>query len=235
MTYLLTYKFSQDHIELFFSAVRGRGGFNNTPTAIQFKAAYKRLLMRHKIKCGTGNCSVLDNTTILNVETKSQSTVSVERKYDLLVREQPIQNEHDYADIPNFETMSEFKTTAINYIAGAVVKMVQRRLKCMVCNKALTTCDDEKIHQLIKLKDRGALVEASPRVICVCLESEKCFQRLSGGKLPQGFGISASISAAVLFNCADMNLFAELNEHQFETIVTGNHVHNLVKIIAQIY
>ena len=39
MTYLLTYKFSQDHIELFFSAVRGRGGFNNNPTAIQFKAA----------------------------------------------------------------------------------------------------------------------------------------------------------------------------------------------------
>ena len=194
--------------------------------------------MRHKIKCGTGNCSVLDNTTLLNVETKSQSTVSVERKYDLLVREQPIQNEHDYADFPNFETVPEFKTAAINYIAGAVVKIVQRRLKCMVYNKALTTCDDEQIHQLIKLKDRGGLVKASPSVISVCLESEKCFQRLlkrSGGKLPQGSGISTSISAAVLSNCADMNLFAELNEHQFETIVTDNHVHNLVKIIAQSY
>jgi len=40
MKYLLTYKFSQDHIELFFGAVRSTGGFNNNPTA------YKRLLMR---------------------------------------------------------------------------------------------------------------------------------------------------------------------------------------------
>jgi len=33
MKYLLTYKFSQDHIELFFGAVRSTGGFNNNPTA----------------------------------------------------------------------------------------------------------------------------------------------------------------------------------------------------------
>ena len=41
LKYLLTYKLSQDHLELFFSAVRskkrGRGG-NNNPTVFQFKA-----------------------------------------------------------------------------------------------------------------------------------------------------------------------------------------------------
>ena len=71
MKYLLTYKFSQDHIELFFSAVRARGGFNNNPTAGQFSAAYKRLLMRHNIKNGTGNCILRDTTTILHVEPQS--------------------------------------------------------------------------------------------------------------------------------------------------------------------
>ena len=50
LTYLLGYKFSQDHLELFFSAVRSLGGFNNNPTARQFKAAYRRLLMRHHVK-----------------------------------------------------------------------------------------------------------------------------------------------------------------------------------------
>ena len=48
---LLTYKLSQDHLELFFSAVRAAGGFNN-PTAQQFMAAYKRLLFRSTIKGG---------------------------------------------------------------------------------------------------------------------------------------------------------------------------------------
>ena len=30
-SYLLTYKFSQDHLELLFSCIRGKNGFNNNP------------------------------------------------------------------------------------------------------------------------------------------------------------------------------------------------------------
>ncbi|GLV33369.1 hypothetical protein CBL_20115 [Carabus blaptoides fortunei] len=55
LNYLLTYKLSQDHLEMFFSAVRGRGGFNNNPTSVQFQAAYKRLLVYTAVKgsdCG---------------------------------------------------------------------------------------------------------------------------------------------------------------------------------------
>lgn len=37
VSYLLTYKLSQDHLELFFSAIRSKGGFNNNPTALQFE------------------------------------------------------------------------------------------------------------------------------------------------------------------------------------------------------
>ena len=67
MNYLLTYKFSQDHLELFFGAVRSAGGFNNNPTAQQFTAAYKRLLMRSTIEGGKGNCQKLDPTSILYI------------------------------------------------------------------------------------------------------------------------------------------------------------------------
>ena len=42
LKYILTYKFSQDHLELIFCALRACGGFNNNPTAQQFRAAYKR-------------------------------------------------------------------------------------------------------------------------------------------------------------------------------------------------
>lgn len=40
--YILMYKFSQDHLELFFNAVRRCGGWNNNPTANQFKYAFRR-------------------------------------------------------------------------------------------------------------------------------------------------------------------------------------------------
>lgn len=45
LEYLLTYKLSHDHLELFFSSVRSRGGNNNNPTSDQFESAFKWLLV----------------------------------------------------------------------------------------------------------------------------------------------------------------------------------------------
>jgi hypothetical protein len=50
LKYLLTYKTSQDHLELFFGAIRSRNGKNDNPTAIQFCSAYKSLLMHGTMK-----------------------------------------------------------------------------------------------------------------------------------------------------------------------------------------
>uniref|UniRef100_A0A1S4KWE5 Transposable element P transposase-like RNase H C-terminal domain-containing protein n=2 Tax=Ixodes scapularis TaxID=6945 RepID=A0A1S4KWE5_IXOSC len=56
--YILTHKISQDHLEIFFGSIRGKGGYNNNPTAWQFKAAYKRLLIQTEVKSSeAGNCS----------------------------------------------------------------------------------------------------------------------------------------------------------------------------------
>ena len=66
LKYLLTYKMSQDHLELFFGAVRASGGWNNNPTTRQFIAAYKQLMIRHNIEGGRGNCTPQDDTKILN-------------------------------------------------------------------------------------------------------------------------------------------------------------------------
>ncbi|EFN66842.1 hypothetical protein EAG_09725, partial [Camponotus floridanus] len=48
--FLLTYKMSQDHLEIFFAAVRDKG-YNNNPSTKQekFNYAYKRLLLYTKL------------------------------------------------------------------------------------------------------------------------------------------------------------------------------------------
>ena len=95
LRYLLTYKLSQDHLELFFGAVRSAGGFNNNPTAQQFTAAYKRLLLRSSIGGGKGNCQKRDPTDILyllsdtcnvNDEDVTIGEAALIRKYDLAVK-----------------------------------------------------------------------------------------------------------------------------------------------------
>jgi hypothetical protein len=47
--YLLTYKFSRDHIELFFSKIRHRFGNNNNPNVIEFRTAMKKLLLKNSV------------------------------------------------------------------------------------------------------------------------------------------------------------------------------------------
>ena len=55
--YLLTYKYSQDHLELLFSCIRSRGGWNNNPNCLQLKYALRKMLMRNAITASkNANC-----------------------------------------------------------------------------------------------------------------------------------------------------------------------------------
>ena len=130
LKYLLTYKMSQDHLELFFRAVRASGGWNNNPTTHQFIAAYKQLMMRHNIEGGRGNCTPQDDTEILkgvqdqcdiNSVPTGISDVAIARRFDLELR-QPEATDHDYCDVSNAMELSEYKEAAISYITGYVVE-----------------------------------------------------------------------------------------------------------------
>lgn len=225
--YLLTYKLSQDHLEIFFSAIRGRGGFNNNPTARQFTAAYKRLLVKQQVKIGTGNCQPQDDTEILEVTT---ATVNTRRRLDL----EPVEPELDHDYFPSADVISQFKEEAIAYIAGFVVKKMKEKHNCFTCIEALTS--STTVHPLVLLKDRGGLQKASDGVVAVCLETERCFQALlKDGKLPQGRGVTDSIVQRVLRRSARETWFSELSQHMFETTIEDNHVHQLVRMASSIY
>ena len=146
LKYLLTYQMSQDHLELFFAAVRSSGGCSNNPTSSQFISIYKQLLMRHQIEGCHGNCIVQNKTSILNAVDDGCSIhevqtgtldVALARRYDLELR-MPSEQDHDYADVPNVSELSEYREAAISYIAGYVVKMVVKRISCPDCVSALT-------------------------------------------------------------------------------------------------
>lgn len=67
LKYILMHKLSQDHLELFFGAIRSKGGFNNNPTAREFKASYKRVLVHNETSGpDTGNAINLEKISILS-------------------------------------------------------------------------------------------------------------------------------------------------------------------------
>lgn len=61
LKYLLTYKCSQDHLELFFSCVRSRSGNNNNPNVQQFTWSVRKLMFRNSVRASdSSNCTDLD-------------------------------------------------------------------------------------------------------------------------------------------------------------------------------
>ena len=90
----------------------------------------------------------------------------------------------------------------------------------------------------LKFKDRGSLFKPTKSVLLLCLEAEKCFQRLlfsTAGKLPQCRGVQNAVSASVLEKFASINVFLELHDHMKDCAVENNHVFSLVKAITKCY
>ena len=247
LKYLLTYKMSQDHLELFFGAVRASGGWNNNPTAMQFRSAYKQLLMRHNITGGRGNCVPQDDTEMLrNVEDQNNgksSMIEIEdltiaRKYDLELRPDPVVVDHDYCDIPNLMELSEFKSSAISYIAGYVVRMVERKIHCLKCLAALTTTKEKIPDLFVVWKSNGGLKLPSPGMLKICEETEKCVMRMlnvNQGGLPHGTGLPDAIASTVLQVCVERDVFSSLKQHMFDTTAVNNHVFSLIKCCCKCY
>ena len=100
------------------------------------------------------------------------------------------------------------------------------------------TCDVRNAHDFLAMKDRGGLKKPSKSTVTVCLEAEKVLQRLlrvSGGKLPQGGGVTEAVTTAVLKNTQHLNLFSDLHSHQLDTAVEDNHIIILMKQICSYF
>ncbi|KAK7476709.1 hypothetical protein BaRGS_00032046 [Batillaria attramentaria] len=106
---------SQDHLELFFGAIRAYGGSNNNPTVREFVAAYKRMMMRQDIEIVTVNATPQDDTAVLSSAsciTAMRTAVSddtedimVARRYDLPVTSE----DDDLSTIPDLPELSIFR------------------------------------------------------------------------------------------------------------------------------
>jgi len=64
---VLCYKFSQDHLELFFPVIRSRGDRNNNPSALCLKDIWRQLLMYNVIivSVTTSNCEPVADAPVL--------------------------------------------------------------------------------------------------------------------------------------------------------------------------
>ncbi|XP_026829625.1 uncharacterized protein LOC113562961 [Ooceraea biroi] len=148
LKYLLTYKCSQDHLELFFCAIRRCGGWCSNPTCAQFVSAYRRLLVRHEIIATNGNDEAMDSTKILTVPSGGGRKKSVDRydpavysimdnvrfckKYELDEEIEHCSENDEFMNeflvfnwqLPDYRTLSAFSNNCVANVASWVVKKI---------------------------------------------------------------------------------------------------------------
>lgn len=159
---------------------------------------------------------------------------------DLAVRPQPVQDEHDYTDAPDFGHLSHYKTAAVGYIAGFVVKMVRKIIHCPNCVAALINTDPQtsNFNLLVKHKTNGGLIEASASVFEICQCTECCLLRMllsTQGKLPQSQHIVPAIQSVVLEEVIQKGVFSSLEQHMFDSSPDSNHLFQQIKHVSQCY
>lgn len=242
ISFLPTYKVSQDHIELFFGNMRGRLGFNNNPTTEQFKAAYKKMLTHMELRESfTGNCIPLENISILTssspiarINNTSFNFRTIEFS-DTNIQEKDL----EFLKVIFSTEISEFSKSVVKYIASFVARSLLKVLKCEDCCDSLYSKqmgELDLIQDLISLKNNGGLTYPSQDVVRVCETTEKILKTYlikNEGKLKshqKNLWIYFVLKAFL-----GVDIFANLRVHQFDMAPINNHVVDLIKAVAEKY
>ena len=199
LKYLLTYKLSQDHLELFFGKIRSSLGANTNPTVSQFTSAYKKNLIHTEIMDVTrGNSIPLENMPVLTISSTKKSTISpsteminntsprnrllIDIEGDDATLQNELQNDdipEDYIYIPRQTRLSRLGDAIVGYIAGYVTFTLKKQITCKDCLPAISYNSEHYnvLHEFIKLKSKGWLSSPSDDVLEICLVCEKLFRQ----------------------------------------------------------
>lgn len=200
------------------------------------------------IKGTTGNCAVLDDTSILfsPAVIKKMSPISsledlnIIKKYNIDVPES-IEFEEEFIDlIPKLSDISE---NVVAYIAGFVVKKMKKITFCPKCISLLQqdgSSKDDTHFKLLNQKNRGGLLRPSVDLISICIFVERKVRyviSLNDNKMPK---------EKIFFETFVTNLTRQAMEekkyfvyddgdHIFEHTFLENPYSKIVKNVISIY
>lgn len=234
LKYILSYKLSQDHLEIFFGCIRSKGGYNNNPTSRQFQAAMRRLLVHAEVRGSEhGNAIALDSTSVLHCSSASPQMSYKNMDFENFDELKRVFNEHDYFLLPKLSTLSQYVEDVVAYIAGFVVRKVKLVVKCEECLQIIES--DVVTSRLTLKKSHGYMSNASQFVIVVCKLGEQYlrFHKELFSKRSTTY-VQKYIILKVLNNLP-ANLVEPFSNHLFDEEPLSNHFISLIKIILEFF
>ena len=250
LKYVLTYKFSQDHIELLFSKIRSRGGHNNNPSVLQVKYALQSILVRNSIEpAKTGNCTHFEDALCQPHDLVTYS--SQRHKSQVYTEEYDPETASCEKLLIEFdqEGPSEMLDNVLYYIGGYILQSLLRKVDCEQCKEALLL-DTENPHgqnmvfyplqaKFTCFKQMGGLLFPSIALLKILKAAEVIFRRRV---IEQGKGIcfdknlSAAIQSAVVEQFGSA-VFDQSQKHFFDhsLSIEADHLITLLRLVTEKY
>ena len=144
-TYVLTYRYSQDHIELLFSCIRAKGGWNNNPNSLQLKYALRRMLLENAVTASAhANCQILDNNATIPIFHKRKHVAPLIEESPPDATNESQSNQAQLSRLVSqleLNKQSNYVLNILYYISGLIVAKLMKQVKCSSCIGDLTgTC-----------------------------------------------------------------------------------------------
>lgn len=222
LSFLIRYKFSQDHLETVFSIIRAHGGFNNNPNCVQFRRIMKRILMQNEIKASlSGNCEP-DSTSILT--TRSHDIKRTEVNPDEVYDEED-EEENELFMLPLTETTND----VVIYIAGFVERHIKKFTKCTHCLDGLNGYD-VMYGEIINIKNNGGLIHPQTNIYKICRNTESLL-RSTNTKNPRFYPTLVS----QIFRSLDTEISKMFSNATHNVTEQSGHKVSLIKKIIEYY
>lgn len=178
--YILTYRFSQDHIELLFGRIRQRYGANNNPNIIQFKTAIKQILIKNAVTCSShGNCNTFDDDATLSIFSFKYNKKNISDDNFSDSDEIEIVNRSTLLNNSNSNYEDDSKKNIIYYITGYVLKKIIPLLDCNSCIQSLLEVFSEHSYhhhaeysKFVDFKNNDGLVSPSECAFKIIYQAE---------------------------------------------------------------
>lgn len=259
--YFLSYKISQDHVEMFFAMIRRMNGFSNNPTTVQFKSAYKRLL-RNKIEITvpkSANClpqddtllitdiadtSLINNQQIAHTDqlspTKPREQEMRKKKSNKLTKSQsfPVKDflHSNYAILEHDYSTTEnwVQSEYQEHIINHVAGAVVSSIKRLIhCEQCLSMLRGPVTEKsgLTKLKNRGGLNFASDDVRVICHNAEQIIRKHKHCLVTKDINFKLVTETLKILPYSIL----DNNNHVFDQEPLYDHRHQLIYLIIQNY
>lgn len=222
LNFLCMYKFSQDHLEVEFSKIRSRGGFNNNPSAKMFEVAYKRLILHDEIKISK-NANIIEITSdIVKPGSGNLFSDKINYKFNQNSDIQVIEEEVEVM----YEPLSEFSQNILGYIAGFIQKKLLKQIKCPKCIVSISR--NNTFNELIHLKNFGRLIYPNNNIVAVTKIAETSFRVVKAcNHFSSEYFYQNILNHAM--NNMNNTIFEDLVDHTFD--IFENHRIYLIKAI----